>query len=76
VVGDGRLLVEACRRVLPDLVISDVEMPVMGGLEAVALVCRERPVPVILLTACDPADPRWLALEKLGGAACSCCGSR
>lgn len=53
-VGDGRAAVEACRDVAPDLVVLDVMMPGMSGLEA----CREirgdarlAGIPVILLTA-------------------------
>jgi CheY-like chemotaxis protein len=46
----GAELVEQCRRECPDLIITDIKMPDMDGLEAAAEVCRERPVPVILVT--------------------------
>jgi CheY-like chemotaxis protein len=55
VVGDGRRLVESCRSVLPDLVITDLVMPEMSGIDAVKHIWAERPVPVILVTACEPA---------------------
>ena len=58
VVGDGRRLVESCRRVMPDLVVTDVEMPEMSGIDAVGHIWAERPVSVILVTACDPAEIR------------------
>ena len=53
-VGDGASAVEACRVERPDLVVLDVMMPGMSGLDA----CRElhadadlAGIPVILLTA-------------------------
>ena len=53
-VGDGASAVEACQEATPDLVLLDVMMPGMSGLDA----CRElradpalESVPVILLTA-------------------------
>jgi two-component system, NarL family, response regulator NreC len=33
-VGDGRQLVDSARRLKPDIIISDVSMPVMSGLDA------------------------------------------
>ena len=35
-VEDGAALVEAAQRLQPDLIISDISMPVMNGFEAVA----------------------------------------
>jgi two-component system, response regulator PdtaR len=49
--ADGRLLADLVRASSPDLVISDIKMPNMDGIEAGAEVNRERPVPVILLSA-------------------------
>jgi two-component system, response regulator PdtaR len=49
--ADGRELVERCRAVRPDLVITDIKMPGLDGLDAAAEVCRERPVPVVLVSA-------------------------
>jgi DNA-binding response OmpR family regulator len=53
-VGDGAAAVEACRNEKPDLVILDVMMPGMSGLEA-ARALREdgdlAGLPIIILTA-------------------------
>ncbi|QDU26213.1 putative transcriptional regulatory protein pdtaR [Anatilimnocola aggregata] len=55
----GLQLVEDCRRVVPDLVITDIKMPELDGIEASTLINRERPVPVILISAYH--DPVLLA---------------
>jgi len=50
-VGSGLELVEQCRSLHPDLVMTDIHMPGMDGIDAAAQVYRERPVPVILVSA-------------------------
>jgi two-component system, response regulator PdtaR len=52
----GRQLVERCRADPPDLVITDIKMPDMDGLAAVAEMNRDRPVPVILVSAYHDAE--------------------
>jgi AmiR/NasT family two-component response regulator len=47
----GAQLVEHCRRLRPDLVITDIKMPDMDGIAASSAICAERPVPVILVSA-------------------------
>ena len=49
-VADGCELVDACRESIPDLVISDVRMPVLDGLSAAAVVRYKWPVPIILMS--------------------------
>jgi response regulator NasT len=52
----GRQLLEHCERLQPDLIITDIKMPEMDGIEATTRVCQERPTPVILVSAYhDPA---------------------
>jgi AmiR/NasT family two-component response regulator len=50
-VGNGRDLVEQCRSLQPDLVITDIKMPHMDGIEAAAQISRQHAVPVILVSA-------------------------
>jgi response regulator NasT len=47
----GQELVEQCRAVRPDLVVSDVTMPVLDGEEAARRINHERRTPVIFVTA-------------------------
>lgn len=47
----GPELVEQCRQHQPDLVISDVKMPELDGIDAAEEIYRFTPVPVILISA-------------------------
>ncbi len=63
VAGGGRELVELCRTQRPDLVITDIRMGDLDGLEAAVAVNREREVPVILVSAYSDADLRAKAMQ-------------
>lgn len=49
--ADGADLVQKCRSIRPDLIISDLIMPTMDGIEAAAEICRDDPIPVIIVSA-------------------------
>jgi response regulator NasT len=51
VAENGRQLVEHCRELQPDLVITDIKMPEMDGIEAAEAIFHDRAVPVILVSA-------------------------
>ena len=51
VAENGKELVEHCRALQPDLVITDIKMPDMDGIEASQAICSERAVPIILISA-------------------------
>jgi response regulator NasT len=50
-VGDGQAAVDIARELRPDLVILDVQMPVLDGLSAAEQIASARIAPVIVLTA-------------------------
>jgi DNA-binding response OmpR family regulator len=52
-VGDGLAAVEACRSSRPDLVVLDLMLPGLDGLEVCRRIQAERRVPVVMLTARD-----------------------
>ncbi|QDU60858.1 putative transcriptional regulatory protein pdtaR [Planctomycetes bacterium Pan216] len=54
--ANGKQMVDCCDRFDPDLVIADIKMPDMDGIEAVTKVCRRRPLPVILISAYHDAE--------------------
>ncbi len=51
VAENGAQAVELTRNLEPDIVLLDIKMPVMDGLEAAKRILDERPVPILLLTA-------------------------
>ena len=53
IAADGPAAVERARDLHPDLVILDVMLPGMDGLEVCREIQRDRPVPVLMLTARD-----------------------
>ena len=50
VAANGAELVRLCREAPPELIITDIAMPELDGLAAVREICRERPLPVILVS--------------------------
>ncbi len=53
IAGDGPGGVELCERFRPDLVVLDLMLPGLDGLEVCKQIQREHPLPVLMLTARD-----------------------
>ncbi len=53
---DGRTAVKLARQTGPDLAVLDIKMPGMDGLEAARTIYRQRPLPIVLLTAYGDRD--------------------
>ena len=63
-VGDGRAAVEAALRLRPDLILMDISMPEMSGLEALRLIKAELPeTQVVMLTVSDNDDDLFQAVK-------------
>ena len=60
--GSGKELIAGCRSAQPDLIITDIRMPDMSGIEAAREICEQQPIPVILVSAHD--DPDLLARAR------------
>jgi DNA-binding NarL/FixJ family response regulator len=65
--GNGEEAVEVCRRSRPELVLMDVMMPRMDGLEATRAIKRELPRTVVLVVTAFE-DPDYLARALRAGA--------
>jgi AmiR/NasT family two-component response regulator len=54
--SDGQSAVNAARELKPDIVIMDIKMPNMDGIEAAKILTQEKIAPVLLLTAYSQRD--------------------
>lgn len=48
---DGQEAVESAAKLDPDLIIMDIRIPVMDGIETARAILGRRPIPIVLLTA-------------------------
>lgn len=55
-VGDGQSAVNLSRELKPDVVLMDIKMPDMDGIEAAKILTAEQIAPVVLLTAHSQKD--------------------
>ncbi|MCA0754054.1 chemotaxis response regulator protein-glutamate methylesterase [Paenibacillus sp. N4] len=56
--SNGREAVEAVRDCKPDAVTMDLEMPLMNGIEALQIIMKECPAPVIMLSGISEDNTR------------------
>ena len=54
--GDGARGIELAEQLRPDLVIQDVQMPVLDGIAAAERIAQARIAPVVILTAFSQRD--------------------
>jgi AmiR/NasT family two-component response regulator len=54
--SDGKSAVELARKLKPDLVIMDIKMPELDGIEAARMLTAEEVAPVLMLTAYSDPD--------------------
>ncbi|MDQ1643918.1 MAG: two-component system, OmpR family, response regulator RegX3, partial [Cryptosporangiaceae bacterium] len=63
VVHDGRAAIDTARRIRPDLLILDVMMPKVDGLDVCRILRQESQVPVLMLTARSVEDDVLLGFD-------------
>lgn len=63
-VGNGKLAIEAVRRYQPDLVLLDIKMPVVDGIDALKKIRSEYPeLRVVMLTVSDEDEDLFAAIQ-------------
>jgi two-component system chemotaxis response regulator CheB len=62
---DGADAIALARVLRPDVITMDLEMPEVGGLEAIGAIMAERPIPIIVLSGHSRAGV-WTTFEALG----------
>lgn len=61
---DGIDAIEQCKSLQPDIVVLDVSMPRLNGLEAARLIVKQQPEPrIVIITQHDSPQIRSAALE-------------
>lgn len=62
---DGKQAIEKARRVKPDVITMDIEMPVMNGIDATREIMKTTPVPILMFSSLtyDGAQATLDALE-------------
>ena len=67
IVGDGRALIEEANRLNPDVIIVDIGLPLLNGLEAARRIHQNSPkTKFVILTMQDDPNLAAAALQELG----------
>ncbi len=62
-VGDGHAAVDSARRLRPDLILLDLMLPGLDGVEVCRILRQEMNIPILMLTARDDEIDRVIGLE-------------
>ena len=64
--ADGKEAIELFRKLLPDIMLIDLQMPVMDGLQAITAIRSEFPDATIIVLTTFPGDARVVRAFTLG----------
>jgi two-component system chemotaxis response regulator CheB len=62
--SNGEEAIDKVASLKPDIVTMDIEMPVMGGLEAIERIVAENPVPILVVTSLIGVRTAFAAVSK------------
>jgi len=63
VVGDGRSAIDEARRIRPDLLVLDIMLPLVDGLDVARVLRTDSELPILILTARSTEDDLLLGLD-------------
>jgi two-component system chemotaxis response regulator CheB len=63
--ADGQAAVERVQSLTPDLLTLDIQMPRLGGLDAIERIMAQRPVPILVITGQPAATGNKLVFEAI-----------
>jgi DNA-binding NarL/FixJ family response regulator len=66
--SDGREAIELARSLRPDVILMDIAMPELNGLDATARITAERPGPQVLILSMNSAEDSVLSALRAGAA--------
>ncbi|SFX39400.1 two component transcriptional regulator, LuxR family [Thermoactinomyces sp. DSM 45891] len=62
---NGKEMIQLCKELLPDLVLMDINMPVLNGLDATRILKEELPhIKIVMVTVSDDVADLFEALKK------------
>lgn len=61
--GDGQAAIDACRRQRPDIVLMDIRMPIVDGIEATRKISATMATKILILTTYDLDEYVFSALQ-------------
>lgn len=65
--ADGEEAVLACAALKPDVVVLDISMPTMGGLEAAGIISRDEPETKLILLTLHTIDKQLIERAQRNG---------
>ena len=65
--ADTRNVIATINKLMPDIIITDIEMPVMNGIDATRLIKNKFPeIPILILTVFDDSERIFQSLQAGG----------
>ena len=62
--SNGKKAIEMVRELHPDIVLMDINMPEMDGIQATGIIMETTPLPIIIFTSEDVAEVGYKALNR------------